>query len=205
MPNLQQMFRQLQLSLPACAHSFGHQAVQVSDMREALHAALPPTAAYPHTYGGEAIQMPAPGMREGVLAAVQSTEPQPQPHDGQTVSLQLMLQVLWRRAAAERAHPQAFRDQTHQDAYLSSVWEGLHPGNVSGAAHVETQCRPPWASPRASRWSTRWPAIGPRQQDTIRHWEPRIHRTSCRHSRTENTHGREWSSCRSWSESGFQP
>ena len=72
-----------------------------------------------------------PRLHEGVLPAVEPAVPLALPPDWQAVQVQLLLQVLHRRARPAGAHPQASRLKTREDSHLCLLRQVLHPGMES--------------------------------------------------------------------------
>lgn len=139
MPSVQQNIRKQLVPEPAHAHPSGHQTVPVRHLPAEVHAAQPPAAAHTHAHRRQAVQVQAPGLHQSVLAAQQPAVALPVPPDGQTVQVQLVLQVLPGRAVAARAHTQAQGVQTPQDAHMPVLRQVVHAGDVPVQAHAKAR------------------------------------------------------------------
>nr|CAH7712785.1 unnamed protein product [Callosobruchus chinensis] len=104
-----QSVRQQFLPVPAHQDTSGHQTVPLRDMSEEVHPAEQPAVPF-------------------------ALSP-----DRQTLQVQLVLQVLQRRALVARAHPQAQGEQAPEDAHLPVLRQELHAGDVLEQAHAETR------------------------------------------------------------------
>lgn len=129
------------LLVPVSAHEDppGHKTVPVRDMPAEVHPAEPPAAAHPHPHRGQAVQVPSPGLHQGLQPAEQPPEPLTLPPDRQALQVQLLLQVLLRRAQPPRAHTQAQGVQAPKDSHMPVLRQELHPGDLPGQAHAEAR------------------------------------------------------------------
>ncbi|KAJ8686403.1 hypothetical protein QAD02_022197 [Eretmocerus hayati] len=110
--------REFVVPVSAHAHPFGHKALPLRDLPAEVHAAEPPAAAHPNAHGRQAVQVSPPWLHQGLQPAVQPAEPLALPSDRQALQVQLLLQVLQRRAQPPRAHTQAQGVQAPQDPHL---------------------------------------------------------------------------------------
>lgn len=83
--------------------------------------------------------MPTPRLPEGILPAQQPTKSFQMPPDGQTVQMQLLLQMLQRRTIPPGTHSQAQGVQTPQDAHMPVLRQELHAGDLPHEAHAEAR------------------------------------------------------------------
>ena len=83
--------------------------------------------------------MQTPRMHQGLLTALQPPVPLQMPPDRQTLQVQLLLQMFHRRERPAGPHPQTQGVETPQDPHLPVLRQELHPGDVPGQAHAETQ------------------------------------------------------------------
>lgn len=83
--------------------------------------------------------MSTPRLSKSLLSTEQPPVALEMSPNGQTVQVQLMLQMLQRRAVPLGAHPQAQRKQTPQDPHLPVLRQKLHARNVSQQTHAETR------------------------------------------------------------------
>nr|CAH7712784.1 unnamed protein product [Callosobruchus chinensis] len=91
------------------------------------------------THTGDKPYMSTSRLSKGVLPAEQPAVPFALSPDRQTLQVQLVLQVLQRRALVARAHPQAQGEQAPEDAHLPVLRQELHAGDVLEQAHAETR------------------------------------------------------------------
>nr|CAH7712781.1 unnamed protein product [Callosobruchus chinensis] len=134
-----QSVRQQFLPVPAHQDTSGHQTVPLRDMSEEVHPAESSPTAHQDAYGGQTLQMSTSRLSKGVLPAEQPAVPFALSPDRQTLQVQLVLQVLQRRALVARAHPQAQGEQAPEDAHLPVLRQELHAGDVLEQAHAETR------------------------------------------------------------------
>lgn len=78
-------------------------------------------------------------LPESILSAEQSTVSLAVPSNGQALQVQLVLQVLQRRAIAARAHPQAQGEQALEDPHLPVLRQELYTGDVPAETHAEAR------------------------------------------------------------------
>ena len=110
---------------------------QMRNLSAKVHPVIPPSAAHTDPHGRQTLQVSPSRMHQSLLATVQPSIPLQVSSDGQTVQVQLLLQVLYRRERPLGSHPQAQGVQAPQDSHLRVLRQKLHPGDLSSQTHAE--------------------------------------------------------------------
>ena len=149
---------------------------QMRNLSAKVHPTVPPSAAHPDPHGRQTVQVPSSRMYQSLFAAVQPPIPLQVSSDGQTLQVQLLLQVLYWRDRPVGSYSEAQGVQAPQDPHLWVLWQELHPGDLSSQTHAETLGS--WDTPKTEgtlvvratafnpRVTTR-PAAGHRMETTL--------------------------------------
>lgn len=131
--------RQFQLPVPAHPHPPGHQTLPLRDLSTEVYAALASPAAHQDAHRRQTLQVSPSRVPEGLLATLKPAITFSVPPNGQTVQVQLLLQMLHGRGIPARAHSQAQRVEAPENAHLPILRQVLHAGDVLSQAFTEAR------------------------------------------------------------------